>query len=107
MFVLFSVMFGRSVGSSSGEAARRLRCSPVDERSSDSENRKAYRTNSGSVADHLPLSLPPPLSVIAELLFLSVIVSPFFCHCLSLFLSLPGLTRQSKKSPGRATFARG
>ena len=32
-----------------------LRCSPVDERSSDSENRKAYRTNSGSVADHPPL----------------------------------------------------
>ena len=49
MFVLFSVMFGRSVGSSSGEAARRLRCSPVDERSSDSENRKAYRTNLGSI----------------------------------------------------------
>ena len=55
MFALLSVMFGRSVGSSSGEAARRLRCSPVDERSSDSENRKAYRTNSGSVADHPPL----------------------------------------------------
>ena len=32
------------MGSSSGEAARRLRCSPVGERSSDSENRKAYRT---------------------------------------------------------------
>ena len=39
----------RSVESSSGEAANRLRCSPVDERSSDSENRKAYRTNSGSI----------------------------------------------------------
>ena len=37
----------RSVESSSGEAANRLRCSPVDERLSDSVNRKTYRTNSG------------------------------------------------------------
>ena len=37
----------RSVGSSSSEAASRLRCSPVDERLSDSVNRKTYRTNSG------------------------------------------------------------
>ncbi len=36
----------RSVESSSGEAANRLRCSPVDERLSDSVNRKTYRTNS-------------------------------------------------------------
>ena len=36
----------RSVGSSSSEAASRLRCSPVDERLSDSVNRKTYRTNS-------------------------------------------------------------
>ena len=37
----------RSVESSFGEAANRLRCSPVDERLSDSVNRKTYRTNSG------------------------------------------------------------
>ena len=37
----------RSVESSSGEAANRLRCSPVDERLDDSVNRKTYRTNSG------------------------------------------------------------
>ena len=36
----------RSVESSSGEAANRLRCSPVDERLSDSVNRKTYKTNS-------------------------------------------------------------
>ena len=36
----------RSVESSFGEAANRLRCSPVDERLSDSVNRKTYRTNS-------------------------------------------------------------
>lgn len=36
-----------------------------------------------------PLSLSLPLSVIAELIFLSVIAFPFFCHCFSLFLSLP------------------
>lgn len=35
-----------------------------------------------------PLSLSLPLSVIAELIFLSVIAFPFFCHCFSLFLSL-------------------
>ena len=40
-------MFGHSIGSSSGEAASRLRCSPVGERLSDSVNRKTYTTNSG------------------------------------------------------------
>ena len=47
--LFYFVIAGRSVGSSSGEAASRLRCSPVGERSSDSENRKAYRTNLGSI----------------------------------------------------------
>ena len=38
----------RSVGNNSGEVVSRLRCSPVDERLSDSVNRKSYRTNSGN-----------------------------------------------------------
>ena len=39
----------RSVGSSSSEAASRLRCSPVGERLSGSKNREAYRTNAGFI----------------------------------------------------------
>ena len=52
--LFITVMFRRSVGSSSGEAASRLRCSLVGERSSDSENHEAYKTNSGNTLSMCP-----------------------------------------------------
>ena len=44
----------RNVGSSSSEAASRLRCSLVGERSSDSESHEAYKTNSGNTLSMCP-----------------------------------------------------
>ena len=48
-----------------------------------------------------PLSLSLPLSVIAELIFLSVIAFPFFCHCLSLSV-IAGLDPDIHRFPGQA-----
>ena len=52
--LFITVMFGHSIGSSSGEAANRLRCSLVGERSSDSESHEAYKTNSGNTLSMCP-----------------------------------------------------
>lgn len=52
--LFITVMFGHSIGSSSGEAASRLRCSLVGERSSDSESHEAYKTNSGNTLSMCP-----------------------------------------------------
>ena len=51
----------RSVGNNSGEVVSRLRCSPVDERLSDSVNRKSYRTNSDIILFTVMFGLVPDI----------------------------------------------